>query len=363
MEPNLHDLTGDQLESELIRIEQAIARLRRLQTHLISEADRRQQPLADGCRTLVDWVASRLDVTHRTARDLITLTRSQETEGLEGWSFDRQVALTHLQHTRTEPVDPHEMARFDLAGIRRLTAHHRRVGRHHEEEVTTDRYVALQPSLDLTRWRLWGLLTATDGATLEQALTERADQLPPPPDGITMTRGQKQADALTALALDSLTHTTPDETPGSGGTVTIVCDARDATPTNGETGVTVVGGPRVGPHALEEILCDGTIELIALTPDGTPLGVGQTSSTLPPRIRRFVLARDGACTIDGCQSRYRLQPHHIQHKAWGGDHDTGNLTTLCWFHHHRIIHGHGYRIDPDSPPTRRRLTPPSNGPP
>jgi hypothetical protein len=115
--------------------------------------------------------------------------------------------------------------------------------------------------------------------------------------------------------------------------------------------------------ALEAVLCDGTIDLIALTTDGTPLGVGNTTSTLPPRIRRYVLARDGACTIDGCQSRYRLQPHHIHHRAWGGDHDTVNLTTVCWWHHHRVIHGLGYRIDPTSPPMRRRLVPPANGPP
>ena len=264
MEANLHHLTGDQLETELIRIEQAIARLRRLQTELVAEADRRQQPLADGCRTLIDWVASRLDVTHTTARDLVTLTRN-DTNNLDGWSFDRQVTLTHLQTTTGEPVDPHAMARFDLAGIRRLVAHHRKVTRTDETDVTADRYVALQPSLDLSRWRLWGLLTATDGATLQQALVERADQLPTPPDGITLTRGQKQADALTAIALDSLNQTEPGQGLGSGGSVTLLCDARDATPTNGQTGASVVAGPRIGPQALEGVLCDGTVELVALT--------------------------------------------------------------------------------------------------
>ncbi len=363
MEHDLSAITGDQLETELIRLEQLVARIRQTQTRLISEADRRQQPLADGCRTLIDWVASRLDVTHHTARDLVTLTRN-ETEGLSGWSFDRQVALTRLAAVKNEPVDPQDLARFDLTGIRRLVAHHRRVTRNSERDVVADRYVALQPSLDRDAWKLWGLLGADDGALVEQALTIRADQLPSPPDGLPQTRGQKQADALTSLCLDTLTNREEDTgSNGSGPVVTVVCDTRDAAPTNGQTGVTVVSGPRVGPQALEAVLCDGTIDVVALTKDGTPLGVGQTTSTLPPRIRRFVLARDQACTIDGCRSRYRLQPHHIHHRAWGGAHDTENLTTLCWWHHHRVIHGYGYRIDPDSPPHRRRLKPPATGPP
>jgi hypothetical protein len=267
------------------------------------------------------------------------------------------------------------MAIYNLTGLHRLTAHHRRHTRRTETEAVSDRHVIILPSLDRTAWRMWGLFPACDGAVIEAALHSRADQLPQAPEGVSQTRGQRHADALTAICHDSLESESDNKAApvGSGGTVTLVCDARDATPSNGETGVTVVGGPRVGPHALEAVLCDGVVDLIALTSDGTPLGVGQTTSTLPPKIRRYVLARDQACTIDGCQSRYRLQPHHIQHRAWGGDHDTHNLTTLCWRHHHRIrscaatanltpsvsgIHGYGYRIDPNSPTHRRRLIPP-----
>jgi hypothetical protein len=78
-----------------------------------------------------------------------------------------------------------------------------------------------------------------------------------------------------------------------------------------------------------------------------------------------VIARDGGCGVDGCQSRYRLQVHHIQPKADNGDHDLDNLVTLCWFHHHTIIHGLGYRIDPTSPKQRLRFhrrTPTRAGP-
>jgi hypothetical protein len=76
---------------------------------------------------------------------------------------------------------------------------------------------------------------------------------------------------------------------------------------------------------------------------------------IPKAIRRFVLARDGGCTVEGCRSRYRLQPHHLVPYAAGGTHHPANLTTLCWFHHHVVVHRLGYRLDPHSPPGRRRF--------
>ena len=36
-----------------------------------------------------------------------------------------------------------------------------------------------------------------------------------------------------------------------------------------------------------------------------------------------------------------------------------NLATLCWWHHHVAVHRRGMRIDPQSPPQRRRLLPTS----
>ncbi len=147
--------------------------------------------------------------------------------------------------------------------------------------------------------------------------------------------------------------------------VSVFVDASEAAATNGEAGVTVAAGPQVGPNTLAAILCDGIVEVTARTPDGTPLAVGRRSRVIPPRLRRFILHRDGGvCTISGCVSRYRLQVHHATPWSQGGRTDPGNLSTVCWFHHHVVIHGHGFTIDPTSPPQRRRLTRPrSHAPP
>jgi hypothetical protein len=127
--------------------------------------------------------------------------------------------------------------------------------------------------------------------------------------------------------------------------------------------VWIDGGPRVGVNTLEAILCDGAVEVTARTIDGTPLDMGRRSRVISPKLRRFVIARDDGCTIAGCTSRYRLQAHHIIAWSHGGATDAANLTTLCWFHHHIVIHGRGFRIDPDTPAQRRRLLPPIHAPP
>ncbi|MGQ0849648.1 MAG: helix-turn-helix domain-containing protein, partial [Actinomycetota bacterium] len=52
------------------------------------------------------------------------------------------------------------------------------------------------------------------------------------------------------------------------------------------------------------------------------------------------------------------QIHHLIERSHGGGHHPDNLVLLCWYHHHVAIHQTGMRIDPDSPPHRRRLLSP-----
>jgi hypothetical protein len=116
---------------------------------------------------------------------------------------------------------------------------------------------------------------------------------------------------------------------------------------------------------LSEILCGGKIRVI-ITGDNGPIGASDLSEAIPPAVRSFVLFRDqGCCSIEGCRSRYRLQPHHIQERSDGGANHPENLISLCWWHHHIAIHMLGFTIDPDTPVHRRRLirANPSTGPP
>lgn len=102
------------------------------------------------------------------------------------------------------------------------------------------------------------------------------------------------------------------------------------------------------------MLCTGRIQLVGLE-DGKPVVTSDATRSIPPAVVEYVKWRDGGCGIAGCHSRYRLQVHHIKFRASGGSHDPDNLTTLCWFHHHVVVHGLGFRIDPDYPSRNRRF--------
>lgn len=244
---------------------------------------------------------------------------------------------------------------LDVAGVRRKIARKRRRTRGSERETFRDRYLAIQPSLDESFWRLHGQLPGLAGRVVEKALHQHGDELPDLPGAEMSSRGQRNADALVMIAQDSLDGGTEDAAALAGPHVTVFVDAVAAAPTNGEAGVTIAAGPRVGPETLAMVMCTGTVEVTARTEDGTPLGIGTASRVVPPKLRRHVLSRDGGCTADGCTSRYRLEPHHVTEASHGGRTDADNLTTLCWFHHHVVVHGHGFRIDPDSPRGRCRF--------
>ena len=243
-------------------------------------------------------------------------------------TLDRALATSRLAAAGANEFEMSASAGLDITGIRRLIARQRRYTRTDERRVFAEQHIVLQPNLDESHYRIHGSLDGVGGRTVEKALLQRSDELP--------------AD------------------------------------TGGEAGAEVEFGPRIGPAALEEALCNGPIQLVGLR-NGKPIVTSDNTKAIPPAVRNFVTWRDGGCAADGCRSRYRLQVHHIRQRAYfpktapaqlepehgsGGVHDPDNLTCLCWFHHHVVIHGRGYTIDPASPPQRRRfISPRRRGPP
>lgn len=354
---DLHHVTADDLDRLLVESELAIARLRHLQTLVVREADVRQLPLGDGCRTLSEWVSGRADVDRSTADAIVRIARRDHAELDEALStgragFDRVSAAA-----RTDDADlaPH----LDIAGLRRRAAVRERLSRADEIRRYGRRSFSYQRDLFGSSGRFWGEGPAVETDAIFAAVEAAADELPSPPSGSPEPRSARRFDGLLMLALG--------EAGDQQINTTVIVDAVDAAPSDGERGAWIASGPRIGPGVLERILCESTCEIIARTAHGTPLAVGDSQTAIPPRTRRWVQARDGGmCTADGCRSTTRLQPHHVRQRRAHGDNHEANLTTLCWFHHHVVIHGRGFRIDPDSPPQRRRFLAPeyrSNGPP
>jgi hypothetical protein len=355
----------DLMEQRLLDAERTIARVRAAQGELLARLDRVEAYRADGAASLQEWTRARLDVSESTAADLVTAARTAidrpdlaELAELRRMSFDRVVATARLVAGGADERTIERSFGFDLAGVARLRQQRRRTTRFDEAQTFRDRYLTLQPSLDRSHGRVNAEIPGVEFSIVEAAIVERADQFNDLP-GPNIARTQRMADALVSLAQDSLDPTVAygDTTAGarrSDPVVTVFVDAEVAAASKGEAGAEVAVGPKVGPLTLERILCTGAVQAIGLD-NGRPVVASTAARAIPPAIRRFVEWRDGGCTIDGCNSRYRLEPHHVRFRSDGGSHDPVNLATLCWFHHHVVIHGMGMRLDPDSPPTRRRF--------
>ncbi len=349
-----------EMEEELRSLEARASGIRNRQAVLINELDKINIAASTGSRSTTEWVTSRFDVSHTAASDLVFAARQLkrhrriEHRLVNGdLTFDRTVAMLRLAVAGADETTLEHSESLDLAGVGRLTARQRRITRVDEHDVFAERFVAIQPTLDESSWRLWGLLPGVEGRIVETALHARADEFRTLTGGDMSTRGQRQADGLVAMAHDSLDRTSDGEA-SSGSSVSVFVDLDRAQGTGGETGAEIEYGPRVGPNTLEELLCTGSVQIIGLH-HGEPMVTSRAARTIPPALRRLVAHRDGGCTIAGCRSRYRLEPHHIVHWSVGGSHDPENLTTLCWFHHHVAVHHQGFRIDPESPPGRRAL--------
>jgi hypothetical protein len=366
-----HDLTTEAIEQQLLQDEAVIAKARGRQMSLLRELDRRQVALRDGHRSLKEWATGRMDLAPETAGMLVaTAWRLEDLPDVDeavasgAIGFDRAVAVSRFAG-RDDSLDIlGETAGFDIEGIRIRVARRRRIAPIDEEIGFEQRYVSVPPNLDESSWTLSGRLPGFAGRVVVQALEAKADSFPYGPTA-NPSRTTRNADALWAISADSIRGGDGTAVDSHSPIVSVFVNASEAAPTNAEAGVMIESGPRVGPNTLAAILCDGIIEVTARTPDGTPLALGRRSRFIPPRLRRFVLHRDGGvCAISGCVSRYRLQVHHTMPWSQGGRTDPENLSTVCWFHHHIAIHGQGFTIDPTSPPQRRRLMRPrSHAPP
>ncbi len=358
--PPVSPAHGDTL-SYLRLAEAEIAAIRAHQVKAIKTMD-----LAGGGPPSLSVLAAELDVSVTTAGALLetairTPIESASMKRLESgeWSFDRAAAMATLTTAGADDATVSDAEERDIAGVHKIRALLNRITRRSEREAHEQRQLRSWASLDESVGFIHGQFAGYDWRVLTKAIDERTDMLRRA--GAEATIDQLRADAMVAMAQDWF-----DGRPGplrperAGPIVTVMVDAALASRTNAEAGVVITDGPRIGPDTLDRIMCEGSVEIIVDRGNAVPLAVGPTTRVVPPKMRRFILSRDGACTIGGCNSTYRLEVHHIIPRSRGGTHVPENLTTLCWWHHHVAIHGQGLYIDPESPPKRRRLIPPDS---
>jgi hypothetical protein len=188
---------------------------------------------------------------------------------------------------------------------------------------------------------VWGELPGLEARIVEKAVDQRADEILDSASGLGVA--ERRALALVAICQDTL-YLGGSDAESAPAEVAVIVDARTAASSNGETGVSVLAGPRIGPGSLHEVFCNGIVEVVGIAETGEPLSLGRRSRTVGRKLRRFVLDRDGGCTVEGCSSRYRLEVHHRIPWSHGGRTDADDLITLCWFHHHVSVHREGMQV-------------------
>ncbi len=163
-------------------------------------------------------------------------------------TFDRMEALSRI------PEEVGLLEHLDVAGVRREAANRVRITAEDEYRTALDQFLVLQPSLDESWWKLWGGLDGATGAFVDKTISEKADDLPLLPDGTRGDSSWRKAMALAELCIS-------DDPPPAQ--LTVFVDATQATPSNGQAGVMLEAGPRIGRDALEAILCDAVTEITA----------------------------------------------------------------------------------------------------
>ncbi|MGC2239229.1 MAG: DUF222 domain-containing protein [Acidimicrobiia bacterium] len=235
-------LSEDQLDILISECESGIARLRSMEMGVIAEKKRRQSHQADGYRSIIDWMAARADISHRTARRLCwTSTRLADAPEVAselvagGISFDRAEQVARLpEHQR----ETHQ--HFDIAQLHHRVAHYRRLTPKRETE-TTSSYLHFQPSLDELTVNIWGELTGYDSRIVEKAIDQQADQIIPDTDQVRLSVAERRAAALITICNHSLytDNTTDSDTdPDSDTDTDTDTDADADTDTDTDSGDT-----------------------------------------------------------------------------------------------------------------------------
>ncbi|MCK9895410.1 HNH endonuclease signature motif containing protein [Frankia sp. AgB32] len=203
-----------------------------------------------------------------------------------------------------------------------------------------------------------GELDAEGAAMLRTAIDNLAAPRPgenDTPDPRSPAR--RRADALLELIDHALTAQT---VPTSGGThphVSVIMTWEMLLDAGINPAETSWGLP-LPRAALNRILCDCEITRIVLDPHGVPLDVGRTTRTIPPQIRKALIARDRGCVFPACDRPASwCAAHHVIEWWQDGTTSLDNLVLVCG-EHHRRIHSEGWDVSFDGH-GRPQLHPPA----
>jgi len=93
------------------------------------------------------------------------------------------------------------------------------------------------------------------------------------------------------------------------------------------------------------IACDASLTVVTVDGHDRLLTIDRATRTVPPSLRRALVARDRGCRFPGCDRPPEwTDGHHLRHRARGGEMKAANLVLLCR-RHHRLVHEGGWRLE------------------
>ena len=172
------------------------------------------------------------------------------------------------------------------------------------------------------------------------------------PDAVAESKGTawcaQQADALVAVVRSYLDGSADqDAATADHYQVVVHADAKSLTGGAGHADLPI--------DTVKRLLCDCSLVTVTEDANGDPLDVGRKQRTVSTPLRRALYARDRGCTFPGCHRKRYLDGHHLKHWINGGETNPDNMTLLCT-HHHRALHGGGFRIVKEADDTLRFVT-------
>jgi len=360
------DALGDAaLADELLVLRRQIDRLEARFAALAWVAHRRGIGAADGSPSTAAWLRWRAGMREGDARAAIEAgevcellketgaawTSGEISSGAVRTIVGARVAGHDDELAACEPVLLEFARAGELRGLRRAAAHFRNLARAdgsppgHHDGLHLSRTFAGRSVLSAEL----GDLAAETVTTALHAFVD------PPSDRETRTRAQRYAAALVRICEVAITHTI------ATGTVTADTDGDSNRPRPQISMVvdwpTLVSGTvgrldgaftgPIHPVDVQRALCDSSISRIVTGPGGLPLDVGRRRRTVPPSLRRALVARDGGCRFPGCDRPPGwCDAHHVIHWLHGGCTALCNLVLLC-DHHHDVTHQPAWRMDFD----------------
>ncbi|MQA72815.1 MAG: DUF222 domain-containing protein [Solirubrobacterales bacterium] len=359
---------------------------------LVAEFDRREGWGDTGCRSISEWIAWRCALNPRSAREHVRVARAlpdlpriRAAFASGALSYSKVRALTWVADGESE-AELLELARHATAAqLERVVRAAHRVSAAEADEAQSRTFVRWCWDDDDGCLRLDARLSPEDGALFLRALESARDAVyerredeggsagplaatgpsgsaePPEPPAARPVPSPTNAESLAALAEAALARP-PTGLPGGEryqllvhvDAETLATDEPGATAT-GRGACAIADGPAISPETARRLACDSSLVTISER-DGEPVAVGRRRRSIPPSVRRALVARDGRCQFPGCERWRFVDAHHIRHWAHGGETGLSNLVLLCR-HHHRLVHEAGFSLALDADGRRRFARP------